>query len=234
MGCEIVRINDTTWRMEDGMVRFFLLAGTERALLIDSGMMTHDAKDIAESLTDLPVSLLNTHSDGDHTGSNAQFETLYMHPKEEPVYRAKGGTGTIIPVREGDVIDLGGRPLQILDLPGHTPGSIAILDVNARVLISGDAIQDGRIFMFGNHRNMRDYNSSMKRIATRIGDFDEVWPSHSSIPVSPSLIHSLIEGSEAILAGNAEGTEEEMRGMKILVYDMGYATFLCDPKPSEK
>ena len=28
MGCEIITINDTTWRMEDGMVRFFLLAGT--------------------------------------------------------------------------------------------------------------------------------------------------------------------------------------------------------------
>lgn len=234
MNCEIIRINDNTWRIEDGMVRFFLLAGTERALLIDSGMMTHDAKDIAESLTDLPVSLLNTHSDGDHTGSNAQFATLYMHPDEEPVYRAKGGTGTILPIREGDVIDLGGRPLRIIDLPGHTPGSIAVLDVNSRVLISGDPIQDGRIFMFGGHRNMRDYNRSMKRVATLRDSFDEIWPSHSTIPVKPALIDSLIEGSEAILAGTAEGTEEEMRGMKILVYNMGYATFLCDPKKEEE
>ena len=230
MECEIIKINDTTWRLEDGMVRFFLLTGTERALLIDSGMMTHDAKDIAESLTDLPVSLLNTHADGDHTGSNAQFAKIYMHPLEEPVYRAKGGVGEIVPVREGDVIDLGGRPLRIFNLPGHTPGSIAILDENARVLIGGDSIQDGRIFMFGSHRNMRDYNCSMKRLKEHVGDFDEVWPSHSSIPVKPELIDQLIDGSEAILSGNAPFTEEEMRGNRIRVYNMGYATFLCDPE----
>ena len=228
MGCEIVKINDTTWRMEDGMVRFFLLTGTERALLIDSGMMTHDAKDIAERLTKLPVSLLNTHSDGDHTGSNAQFAKVYMHPAEESLYRSKGGTAEILPVRGGDVIDLGGRPLEIIEMPGHTPGSITVLDVNARVLVGGDPVQNGRIYMFGNHRSMRNYNCSMKLLAERIGDFDEVWPSHSSIPVKPDLIPRLIAGSEAILKGAASYTIEEMRGMKIRVYDMGYATFLYD------
>ena len=44
----------------------------------------------------------------------------------------------IIPVKEGDIIDLGARPLEIIDNPGHTPGSIAILDINNRVLIGGD------------------------------------------------------------------------------------------------
>lgn len=80
MNCEIIRINDNTWRIEDGGVRFFLLAGTEKALLIDSGMTVHNAKDIAESLTELPVFLLNTHADRDHIGSNEQFGSFYMHP----------------------------------------------------------------------------------------------------------------------------------------------------------
>ena len=78
MGFEIIRINENSWRIEDGGVRFFLLTGTEKALLIDSGMMVKNAKDIAESLTDLPISLLNTHADPDHIGSNEQFETFYM------------------------------------------------------------------------------------------------------------------------------------------------------------
>lgn len=63
MSAEIIRVNHNTWRIEDGGVRFFLLAGTEKALLVDSGMMVNDARDIAEKLTDLPVSLLNTHAD---------------------------------------------------------------------------------------------------------------------------------------------------------------------------
>ena len=44
MNCEIIQINDNTWRIEDGGVRMFLLAGKEKALLIDSGMNTHDAR----------------------------------------------------------------------------------------------------------------------------------------------------------------------------------------------
>ena len=49
-----------TWRIDDGGVRFFLLCGTERALLVDSGMTVTNAKEIAQSLTSLPVSLLNS------------------------------------------------------------------------------------------------------------------------------------------------------------------------------
>ncbi len=228
MGCEIIRIDNNTWRIEDGGVRFFLLTGTERALLVDSGMMTHDARDIAESLTDLPVLLINTHADGDHTGSNAQFEEFYMSPKEEPVYRRRNSEGKILPVREGDVIDLGNRELRIIDLPGHTPGSIAILDVVNRVLISGDPIQDGRIFMFGDHRNMRDYCSSLYHLDQYRSAFDEIWPSHSTFPVKPALIELLKEGAASIIKGKAAYTTENFHGTDIRVYNMGYATFLCD------
>ena len=77
---EIIQISEDTWRLEDGGVRFFLLAGTEKALLIDSGMNIRNAKDIASGLTELPVGLLNTHADRDHIGSNGQFDHFYMHP----------------------------------------------------------------------------------------------------------------------------------------------------------
>lgn len=109
MGYEIIQINSNTWRIEDGGVRFFLLTGTEKALLIDSGMNVSNARDITAGLTNLPISLLNTHADRDHIGSNAQFAEFYMHPAEEPLYRRSGKPGTVLPVREGDVLDLGGR-----------------------------------------------------------------------------------------------------------------------------
>ena len=84
---EIVKIDEYSWRIEDTGVRFFLLTGMDRALLIDSGMRVSNARDIAAGLTDLPISLLNTHADRDHIGSNEQFESFYMHPAEEPIYR---------------------------------------------------------------------------------------------------------------------------------------------------
>ena len=87
MAYEIIKIDDNTWRIENNQhVRFFLLTGTKEALLIDSGIDVHNARDIAEGLTDLPVKLLITHADRDHIGSNNEFDTFYMNPSEASNY----------------------------------------------------------------------------------------------------------------------------------------------------
>lgn len=226
---ETIQINENTWRFEDSGVRFFLLAGAKKALLIDSGMQVRNAKEIAESLVDVPVELLNTHADIDHVGSNGEFDSFYMNPAEASnYYNTQKRTGTIIPVTDGDVIDLGGRELEIITIPGHTPGSIAVLDKNNRVLISGDPIQDGNIFMFGVQREMHAYLLSLEKLESYRDRFDTIYPSHGSFPVKPKLIDALHEGAERILAGEAEGSDAEFHGMKIKRYDVGVAGFLCD------
>ena len=226
---EIIKINDNTWRIEDGQVRFFLLAGEKKALLIDSGMQVHNAKEIAESLVDLPVELLNTHGDMDHVGSNHEFASFYMNPAEASnYYNTKKMTGTIIPVTDGDIIDLGSRELEIITLPGHTPGSIAVLDKANRVLISGDPIQDGDIYMFGVQREMHAYLLSLEKLEKYKDRFDTIYPSHGTFPVKPELIAALHEGAEKILTGAVNGTDMEFHGIKIKRYDVGVAGFLCD------
>ena len=232
MGYEIIQINSNTWRIEDGGVRFFLLTGSEKALLIDSGMNVHNARDIAAGLTNLPISLLNTHADRDHIGSNEQFPEFYMHPAEEPLYRRSGKPGTLLPVREGDVLDLGGRELRIIELPGHTPGSIAVLDGNNRVLISGDPIQlRGRIFMFGSHRSMQTYIRSLEHLEAYLDRFDEIWPSHAELPVSPKTVRMLHDGARAVLNGTIPGKSAELFGTPITEYDLGFCVLLCDRFP---
>lgn len=229
-----IKIDKQTWRFEEDGVRFFLLTGSERALLIDSGMQTHNAKELAQELTDLPLSLLNTHADPDHIGSNGEFDAFYMHPAEcVNFYGKQKRQGNILPVWDGDVIDLGDRPLRVIALPGHTPGSIALLDEKNRRLFSGDPVQDGRIFMFGECREMHAYLHSLRRLEGMTDLFDEIYPSHGSCPVPPDLILKLITAAEVILAGKAEGTPEEVFGQPITDYDMGMATFLCDRKEGE-
>jgi glyoxylase-like metal-dependent hydrolase (beta-lactamase superfamily II) len=46
-------------------------------------------------------------------------------------------------VRDGDVVDLGDRAFEVMHLPGHSPGSIALWEAATRTLFSGDAIYDG-------------------------------------------------------------------------------------------
>ena len=226
-----VKIDEQTWRFEEDGIRFFLLTGSDRALLIDSGMQTCNAKELAGILTDLPLSLLNTHADPDHIGSNGEFDEFYMNPAEcGNFYGKQKRQGKILPVWDGDGIDLGDRPLRVIALPGHTPGSIALLDEKNRRLFSGDPVQDSRIFMFGECREMHAYIHSLRRLEGMTGQFDEIYPSHGSCPVSPALIPQLIAAAEEILAGKAEGTSENIFGRPITAYDMGVATFLCDRK----
>ena len=223
----VIKAGDGAWRIEEGYVRIFLLEGTQRAMLIDSGMDIHNAKEIAESLTDKPVSLINTHADFDHIGSNVEWDKVYMHPEEEGNYRTNGGTSGIIPVRDGDVIDLGGRELKIMHIPGHTPGSIGILDRNTRVLISGDPVQNGRIFMFGEYRSMERYVEGLEHLLQHTDEFDELWPSHAELPVYPALIGDLCDTAKKILAGEEfPYTEEFMYGENVRITETGYARFL--------
>lgn len=223
---EIIQMNEHSWRVEDTGVRFFVLEGTEKALLIDSGMNTPDAREIAEKIMKKPLELLNTHGDRDHISGNGAFESFYMCAAEEENYRTKGGEGKIRAIKEGDIIDLGDRPLEIIEIPGHTPGSIAILDINNRILISGDSVQDGKIFMFGPFRSLEAYIPRMRKLLTYTDRFDEVWPSHGSIPVKGDIIPKLIEGAEAILAGKAEGQPVERFGFKAVLYQFEEAGFL--------
>ena len=228
MDYQIIQKNENTWIIEDGGVRFFLLAGKEKALLVDSGMQVHNARDIAGTLTNLPLSLLNTHADMDHIGSNGQFASFYMHPAEEANYRRAGKQGTIIPVNDGDELELGERKLKIIHLPGHTAGSIAVLDIQNRVLISGDPVQEhGRIFMFGEHRSLNDYISSLEKLMAMEG-FDELWPSHADLPIKPEVIGKLLDGAKKIARGEIPGVVGEFHGRQFKVYDLGFTALLGD------
>ena len=221
---------ENTWAETDRGVRIFLLAGSRRALVIDTGMTGLDIRALAAAHTDLPLALLNTHADRDHIAGNAQFKAFYMHPSEAAFYRhAQNGPGELLPVFGGDVLDLGGRELEIVHLPGHTPGSITVLDRRNRCLIGGDPIQEnGDIFMFGPQRDMDAYVSSLQRLALR-DDFDCIYPSHANEKVGREVIAPLTDGARRILAGELTGAEQERFGTKIRVCDAGVSRFLCEP-----
>ena len=225
---EIIQIDSNTWRIEDGMVRMFVLEGEEKALLIDTGMNTPDAAAIAKTVTSKPLELMNTHADRDHISGNGAFSEFYMSPAEEENYRKAGGTGNLISVKENDIIDLGNRPLEIIDIPGHTPGSIAILDISKRVLIAGDSVQSGNIFMFGKFRDINSYIPSMKKLLNYRDRFDAVYPSHGEFPVKPELIERLIEGAEQIAEHKCQGKTVDMFGNEVTLYTIEYAGFLCE------
>ena len=222
-------IDDSTWRYEDGGVRFFLLAGSRCALLVDSGMTVHNAYDLAKEITDLPIALFNTHCDIDHVGSNDQFDEVWVSPMELVHPQAPHDSRRVRPVWDGEVIDLGDRELEAIALPGHTPGSMALLDQASGMLFSGDPIQrNGRIFMFGPMRSIAAYIHSLRRLQKRSAEITSIWACHADCPIDASTIGELIAGAEAVERGEVSYTMGKIHGTLIREYDIGVSVLLCD------
>lgn len=70
-------------------------------------------------------------------------------------------TGT---VRDGDIVDLGDRAFEVLHLPGHSPGSIALWEASTKTLFSGDAIYDGPLLFELPGSSIADYVRTLERL----------------------------------------------------------------------
>jgi len=67
-------------------------------------------------------------------------------------------------IEEGDVVDLGDRVFEVLHLPGHSPGSIALWDAASGTLFSGDAVYDGALLDQIPGSDIPAYTHSMERL----------------------------------------------------------------------
>ncbi len=65
---------------------------------------------------------------------------------------------------EGDVLDLGDRVFEVLHLPGHSPGSIALYERETGLLFSGDVVYDGELLDALYHSNAQQLAQSLKRL----------------------------------------------------------------------
>ncbi|HEX7454213.1 MAG TPA: MBL fold metallo-hydrolase [Polyangiaceae bacterium] len=84
-------------------------------------------------------------------------------PIDDYAVRSAPPTGT---VRDGDIIDLGDRAFEVLHLPGHSPGSIALFEAATKTLFSGDAIYDGPLLFDLPGSSIADYIRTLRRLVT--------------------------------------------------------------------
>lgn len=225
----IVKIAEHFWILQEKGVRCFLFEGEKSAMLVDSGFGTLPILEIAAGLTDLPVFLVNTHTDKDHTGRNKDFNPVSMHPAEMEHYKNLLPEGCrmedVRPLWEGDRIDLGIWKFEVILTPGHTPGSIMLLEREKRMLISGDSIQNGDIFMFGTGRNIQAFKSSLEKVAAMSDAFDTIWPSHGSYPLTADVISDILQGVQDLVTGKMR-EQEPPWPMPCKKYTSGTVSFL--------
>lgn len=229
MSFNIVKITDDTFAFEEKAVRAYLLVGKEKALLIDSGCMEKDLKDAVSKVTDLPIVLINTHGDMDHLANNADFDPAYIHMSElEHVLRDWNIKLKFKPIWNGDVIDIGGRKIEVILVPGHTPGSICLLEKERRVLYSGDTLQNDRIVLAGNGRCFEAYRYSLDVLKARQNEFDIIYPSHDVYPIKPEVIDENIKGLDSVVKGEIKAVVAQGFGGEVDSYNFGYRVVNVD------
>ncbi len=190
--------------LDDGRVREFLIVGEDRALLIDTGFADSGVKDRVEELTDLPVTVLLTHGDVDHVGGAGAFSQCFLHEKDWHLIRDE--KVCLKKLQEGDRFSCGGYTLEVIEIPGHTYGSVAFLDREKGLLISGDSVQkDGPIFMFGAHRSLELYLESQKKLMAMADQFQVILPSHHDCPIDPGFIEKNLLDAAALKEGRLQG-----------------------------
>ena len=131
----------------------YLIEGEERAILLDAGTDIKELDKIVAGITSKPVTLIATHVHPDHTGASINvFPEIYINAADMvnvaemmPNYK-----GTIKYLRDGETIDLGGRQIEVIFTPGHTPGSTTFIDKAAGYGFSGDAFGSGNLLLITN------------------------------------------------------------------------------------
>ena len=217
------------WRIADGLVCFYLFEGRDRALLVDAGFSNGNVKEFALGLTSLPITLVCTHADPDHIGGAASFDAVYLHPAEFSRYAALlsesgGGGAPAMPLWEKDVIGLGGRSFEAVLIPGHTPGSLALLDRENRIIVTGDTVSSTPVFMFGEGRSVPAIIASLAKLETLAPAFDTVYPSHGDFPLGPDAVAAQRKAAELLSAGKLEAVEPII-DIPAKMYSHGPASF---------
>jgi len=186
----------------------YLILGNERALLIDTGTGAGSMQAAVGTLTGLPVLLVNSHTHWDHVGSNHEFTEIAVHRAEahELAYqysRAEiaryfaadqllgpmppGRTvenitiGPSVPtqlLQGGETFDLGGRTVQALHTPGHSPGLLSFLDDGNGVLLTTDTAYPGPLYAYSDETDLDVYIASLDTLARLAPYLSSVHPSH--------------------------------------------------------
>ena len=231
----------------------YLITGTTRALLFDTGMGISDIKKVTTELTKLPIIVLNSHTHDDHVGGNWEFDTIYGMDTDFTRANAKGSSedaqAEIAPdqicgalpkdfdaksyatqpwkitkyIHDGEKIELGGRTIQVIATPGHTPDAISLFDRANRLLFTGDTYYPAPIWLFRPETDLNAYAASIRRLAALAPQVKLVFGAHN-IPVAPaSVLPKLVSAFDAVKEGKVPGTPAP--GGKIL-YSINGITFL--------
>lgn len=162
----ITKIEQNVWVLEtNDNTTMYIVEGSKKAVLIDTGTKTAKLDSIVKLVTPKPLEVLITHVHPDHAGNMYYFQKPWIHPADTVLLGMFGMDyqGETKFLKDGQKFDLGGTVLEVVHTPGHTPGSIVLLDRATGNCFSGDSFGSGQVWM------QLEPHVSMKIYANRAG-----------------------------------------------------------------
>ena len=112
------------------------------------------------------------------------------------------------PVYDGDMFDLGGVQMEVIGVPGHTRGSIVLLDRADRLVLSGDAINPNTLMALPGAATVEEYKESVLHLKTFQPAFDSLYGGHGPEPVPARIVDDALMLIDRILNRTDEAIEE--------------------------
>lgn len=278
---------------EPGHVSSWLVHGSERSMLLDTGLGLVSVRDAIEPAVRGDVVVVNSHSHFDHVGGNAEFDERLIHEAgaalvREPVpsellraygrecagLRAQfdallaldrghegwflvGPDETVRPwppegvdldawaiepppptgvLHDGDVVELGNRPLRVVHTPGHAPDHVCLVDERSGILFAQDQAYYGPHLLYFDDCDVDAFARSARRLAEELaGAVRVVYTAHCLRPaVPPGILRELADAAEALAAGEARlEPGEGFLGEPVLAADYGHFSLLVPKEGSE-
>lgn len=193
----------------------YLLIGEERALLIDTGLGVENIYEEVCKLSAKPVIAVPTHVHWDHIGGLKYFQKFYVHEAEEEWINGKFPLpdefvrGQLVKfstlpesfepdsytvfrgkpeklLKDGDIIDIGKRRIEVVHTPGHSPGHMCFYEKETGYFFSGDLIYKGTLFADYPSTDPQEYLESAEKTAKL--DVKKILPAHHEINIDVKII----------------------------------------------
>jgi glyoxylase-like metal-dependent hydrolase (beta-lactamase superfamily II) len=229
----------------------FLIAGSDKALLIDTGYGFGSISAAVRPLTDKPIIVVNSHVHPDHSMGNDQFARVSVgagdkDKLEGDTLRAEydkmlGFTAKYLPpikllikhysklakpapqntqyttLRTCDTIDLGSRIIEIIEMPGHTNGSIVFLDSASKTVFVGDAVNRGMFLYTNPYAKLNEYAAKLDSLSKKKG-YDWILSSHSKKKVPFAFIKYYADFLRRADASKSKASPMPLSEGKVLRY----------------
>jgi glyoxylase-like metal-dependent hydrolase (beta-lactamase superfamily II) len=239
----------------------YLVAGSNKAMLVDTGMGIGDLAGEVKCLTNLPLLVVNTHGHPDHGGGNGNFDEIWIHPADielmqsmcsdeyrvndvkallgegHPDYQSlidgmvKNKPYRLHTLKSGQIIDLGNRQFEVIEIPGHTPGCIGLLCSKEKILFTGDSVVETPVWLYLKHsKPVLTYWESLKKIKQREEELELLLPGHQPYPLTREHLSDLITCSEEIIHQPGIGEFTQTFAGEGLLWRYGKVSIIYDPE----